>query len=83
MIDDDRGYPPNTIAYATVMGKPDVLCLRRKTAVGYDWAFSSDPENGLEYTCASDHENLVTNIQVFMWGQKDLDMSFINDGGKK
>lgn len=65
-IDGDQGYPPNTVALATVMGVPNVLVFRRKTEGGYDWAFNPDRARGITYSCASDREKLVKNIRPIL-----------------
>ena len=56
-------YPANTVARATVMGVPGVIVFRREFLPGhFDWAFSPQPDKGLEYTCSTDREGLVKDV---------------------
>ena len=60
-----RHYPANTVARATVKGVPGVVVFRREFLPGhFDWTFTPVPEQGLEYTCASDPEGIVEDIEV-------------------
>jgi hypothetical protein len=71
-------HEPGTVARATVRGVKNVLVFRRGSTPGgpADWAYSPDPEHGLNYTCDSDVFDVVRDIRpLVVLDPKDYEQS--------